>query len=546
MTQTTTQTPAYNELKQRFEEMNLLGAAHSVLLRDAQTVMAPGSGDQRSRVIGLISKIGHSKVTGDAVKTLLDQAEEERKYLSPDDQKNLSLMHAYWITESCMPEALVEEINSARMQGRQKHNTDSKKGDWANMKPFYQRAFDLQTQAAHYKQAALGMDTPYEPLLSYYSPTIDPTLIDHVFDELSKSLPGIIETATQYQEESPAIALYGDIDTEDKTEEQIKAEQTNILWRKFPMEKQIELCTHIVESMGYDLNKGRIDWVEGHPNTSGNGQDARISVWRQADFLQTLMAAMHEAGHAIYLQGLPEEFDNQPAGEFFGMSVHETQSMIFEKVAMKSMAFCEYLETLAREVFGLPDDPALDAHNLFKLMNKTTPSFIRVHADDMTYPAHIIVRYNIERDIINGKASVDDIPQMWNDAMQDLLGITPSNPAEGHMQDVHWPYGSIGYFPSYALGQIGAFQLFEAAQNQHPEIQDELREGNFDTLFNWLRKNIHSRGSLLSYDELFTQATGRPLEAKPFLTAMQNRVAQIRPATPEQNAAHITRKSTPL
>lgn len=531
-----TQSPAYDKLKEIFTDIYLLNAASSVLLRDAQTVMAAGSSEQRSRIISLLSQLRHRKITDTALEELLKQAEAEEKYLCADDQKNLHLMRMHWLSESCLPEGLVKEINDAQLKGRQKHEMESKKGDWEDMKPYYQRAFKLRTQAAKHTQKALCMETPYEALLSYYSPTINPKFIDQVFEELRANLPKIISETTTYQIQNPVKNLYGEIDIEGKTVAETEAEKIALLWKKFPADKQIALCTHIAKNMGYNLNKGRIDWVEEHPNTSGDSQDARISVRCQPDFIQTLATTMHEAGHAIYLQGLPKQFHNQPAGEFFGMSVHETQSMIFEKVAMKSMAFCEYLETLAREVFDLPDDPALDAHNLFQLMNKTTPSFIRVHADDLTYPAHIIVRYNIERDIINGKAIVEDMPQMWNDSMQELLGITPSNCVEGHMQDVHWPYGLIGYFPSYALGQIGAFQFFEAALDRHPEISEELREGKFDTLFNWLRKNIHNKGSLLTYDELFTQATGRPLEAKPFLTAMQNRVVQ--------NTAHITKKST--
>jgi carboxypeptidase Taq len=255
-----------------------------------------------------------------------------------------------------------------------------------------------------------------------------------------------------------------------------------------------------------------------HPFTGGASGDTRLtSDYKEDNFLEAVYSAVHETGHALYDQNTPEEWRGQPAGRTMLMNVHESQSRIMEVQAARTPEFFEFLSRTAQEVFNRPNDESLSAANLAKLVNRAKPSFIRIEADALTYTAHILLRRDLESAIIENKLSVDDLPGKWNGGMQKLLGITPANPAEGHMQDGHWPSGAIGYFPAYTLGDMMAAQLFAAATKQKPEIRDGLKTGDFKPLRDWLKDNVHGKGSLLTVDELMTQATGEKLNAKYYL-----------------------------
>jgi carboxypeptidase Taq len=268
-------------------------------------------------------------------------------------------------------------------------------------------------------------------------------------------------------------------------------------------------------AVGFDSNRGILHLIDGHPSCGGSSDDTRITTRCDAhDPLDSFYTTVHEAGHALYGQNLPLAWRYQPAGNHLGMAVHESQSMIIQLQACMSEEFFVFLSEHLQKTFNRVGDPALDNKNLQALMWRATPSFIRVSADELTYPAHILLRHDLEKRLIEKTLDIADLPEAWNDGMKQRLGITPPDHAQGCMQDVHWPTGSIGYFPAYTLGAMGAAQFFDAAKKAEPDLLPALRIGDFTRLKDWLVRNVHAKGSLVDSQSLFKEATGAPLNAR--------------------------------
>ena len=233
----------------------------------------------------------------------------------------------------------------------------------------------------------------------------------------------------------------------------------------------------------------------------------------EADFTRALMGVLHETGHALYERGLPAKWRHQPVGDARGMSVHESQSLLMEMQACRSREFLDFVAPLLRDAFG-GTGAAWEADNLYRLYTRVERSLIRVDADEVTYPAHVILRYRLEKALVAGDLKLADLPGAWNDGMQELIGVRPPSDREGCLQDIHWYDGAWGYFPTYTLGAMTAAQLFAAAKRADPTILPSIAKGDFAPLMTWLRANVHGKGSLLSTAELVRQATGSPLDAR--------------------------------
>jgi carboxypeptidase Taq len=260
-----------------------------------------------------------------------------------------------------------------------------------------------------------------------------------------------------------------------------------------------------------------------HPFCGGATGDVRLTTrYDEADFTSALMGVMHETGHALYEQGRPAAWAGQPVGEARGMSLHESQSLLIEMQACRSRAFLDFAAPLLREAFNA-DGLAWAPENLHRLYTRVRPGLIRVDADEVTYPAHVLLRYRIERDLIAGDMDLADLPEAWNAGMRRLLGLDVPNDRLGCLQDIHWPGGAWGYFPTYTLGAMAAAQLFDAACRAEPDLLPAIGRGDFGPLLGWLRENVHSRGSLYSTDELLTRATGRPLDADVYIRHLERR-----------------------
>jgi carboxypeptidase Taq len=278
--------------------------------------------------------------------------------------------------------------------------------------------------------------------------------------------------------------------------------------------------------LGFDFDHGRLD-VSTHPFCGGIPDDVRITTrYDEADFASALMGVLHETGHALYERGLPEAWRRQPVGQSGGMTLHESQSLLIEMQACRSREFLSYAAPLMRAAFG-GKGPEWEVDNLHRLYTRVQPGFIRVDADEVTYPAHILLRYRLERALVSGDLALADLPGAWDEGMQRLLGLAPPNDAVGCLQDIHWFDGAWGYFPSYTLGALLAAQLFEAAREGEPEIAPAISRGEFAPLLSWLRANVHGKGRLVDTEALVIQATGRPLGTEAFLAHLRRRYLQI-------------------
>ncbi len=501
---TATPKTAYEKLQERFAKIIDVNNAAAILSKEAEVSMPKNSADDRTRQIMALADVTHSLIKDPQVEQWLDEAERDSTKLSAIDRRNLTLMRRSWVSEAALPDDLATEIARIGTEGEKLHTELRKTGDWSKMKDWYAHSFDVMRTVGQLRKEELGSASVYEALLNSFSPDIADATVAREFTAMEKVLPGMIREAVELQEKSPKpIPLTG----------------------TFPQAQQAELSRRLAEHMGYDFTRGRMDAIDAHPSTGGSASDVRFTTdcSDETSFLSSVCSTVHECGHALYEQDTPLEYRYQPVGASMGMAVHESQSGIMERNAAHTPEFFQFLEKQAREVFNRPDDPALSAKNLELLAKKVDPSFIRIEADELTYPAHILLRYKLEKALIEGTLSIDDLPQAWNDGMKTLLGITPPTAAQGCMQDTHWPIGAIGYFPAYALGNMIAAQLFDAACKAHPEIPAELGKGNFKPLKQWLSDNVHSKGSMLTTDELMTAATGEKLNSKYYLDHLSKR-----------------------
>lgn len=290
----------------------------------------------------------------------------------------------------------------------------------------------------------------------------------------------------------------------------------------FPVAAQRALAHRVMTTLGFDFDHGRLDETL-HPFCGGVPDDVRVTTrYDEAGFVSGIMGVIHETGHALYERGLPVDWRNQPVGEARGMVMHESQSLLMEMQACRSPAFLALLSGWAREAFGA-DGAAWTPDNLRRIYTRVERSFIRVEADEVTYPLHVILRTRLERALLSGDLEVAGLPDAWNAGMTELLGVTPPNDALGCLQDIHWYDGAIGYFPTYTLGAMAAAQLFQAAIRAEPGIPDAIGRGDFTPLVGWLRETVHGQASATGTEEILEAATGSGLTTAPFLAHLKAR-----------------------
>jgi carboxypeptidase Taq len=278
----------------------------------------------------------------------------------------------------------------------------------------------------------------------------------------------------------------------------------------------------LMERLGFDFAHGRLD-VSAHPFCGGVPDDVRITTrYDENDFARALMGVLHETGHALYQRGLPVEWRLQPVGRARGMAMHESQSLMLEMQVCRSRGFLAYATPMIREAFG-GVGPEWGAEALYRRQIQVRRGLIRVDADEVTYPAHVILRYRLERAMIAGELEPGELPGAWGAGLREMLGVAPDNDREGCLQDIHWYDGNWGYFPTYTLGALIAAQLFEAARHEIPDLMQAISKGEFEPLLGWVRERVHSKGSLLSTAELVESATGRPLGTASFERLLRDR-----------------------
>jgi len=491
---------SYLKLCEKFETTSRIYNAMAILGWDNSVIMQPGSAEDRARQQSTLGAIAHQITTAPEINELLLDAEKnETKDLDDWQKSNLRLMRNEWIHNNAVPEKLLTEMTMATSECEITWRDAKQANDFKAFAAPLKKVLKLSREVAGLKSKALKLSL-YDALLDQYDEGRRSADIDNIFAGLKNFLPGFIE--------------------------QVKSKQSKLPQAKkpigpFPVEKQKAIALKMMERMGFDFNKGRLD-VSAHPFSGGTSDDVRITTrYNESDYTKALMGVFHETGHALYSAGVPAKYRGQPVGNCLGMGIHESQSLLMEMQVCRSRDFINFLAPQVQEAFG--NTPENSADNLYLYYNKVEPGLIRVDADEVTYPIHVIIRYEIEKQLVEGTLEVDDIPELWNKMMKDMLGVTVPSDREGCMQDIHWSDGSFGYFPTYTLGAMTAAQLFAKCKKDNPNILNEISQGNFNSLVSWLRENVHSKGCLYTADELINKVTGQPLNAEVYKDYLKNK-----------------------
>ncbi|MEZ8826927.1 carboxypeptidase M32 [Vibrio amylolyticus] len=457
-----------------------------------QASMMPSGGNQaRSEAMAQLSVHIHGLLTQPQLAEWFEKAEAES--LNAQDTSSLRELKRQWQQANVLPEALVQAKSLAGSQCEHAWRSQRGNNDWQGFEKNWSEVVKLSQEEAQIRAEATGL-SPYDAMLDIYEPGTTSASLDALFSDVKTWLPSLIDDVIEKQKSEAFISPEG----------------------RFETEHQKALGLEVMKLLQFDFEHGRLD-ESVHPFCGGVPSDVRITTrYDESEFVQSLMGIVHETGHARYEQGLPKSLAGLPAGEARSMGIHESQSLFFEMQVGRSDAFIQHLASLAGKQFSSHDASLFGFDNFQKLYTRVKKDFIRVDADELTYPAHVILRYEIERDLINGKIKHTDMPELWNQKMQQYLGLsTGGNFKNGCMQDIHWTDGAFGYFPSYTLGAMYAAQ-FMSSMTKTVDVNGAIESGDLSPIFTWLGDNIWSKGSLLTTDELVKQATGETLNAQFF------------------------------
>jgi carboxypeptidase Taq len=483
---------AYDRLTARFARIATISEAGAMLGWDASAMMPPGGAAARGDQLAVLAGLGHGMLTEAA--TADDLAEAEAAGPDPDPWRaaNLRLMRHAHTRATALPADLVEARERANSACEKVWRTARAESDFAAVEAPLNEVVRLTREAATALAPVLGL-SPYDSLMDGFQSGIGAADVAPVFARYQAFLQDALPEAEARQAARPAPVRPAG---------------------PFPAAVQEALCRRMSARIGLDYDHARLD-RSAHPFSGGTPTDVRITTrYDEADFTQSLLGVLHETGHALYERGLPAAYARQPVGEAAGMAAHESQSLIVEMQACRTDAFLGFLGPELAEAFGA--DAAYAPGNLARMWRRIERGFIRVDADEMTYPAHVILRFRLEQALIAGDLAVRDLPDAWSEELRALLGIVPPDDARGCLQDIHWYDGAFGYFPSYTLGAMAAAQLMAAARRAVPDMDDALGRGDLSPLLGWLRAEVHGRGSLLGFNDLLRAATGKPLDPADF------------------------------
>ncbi|MDH5562098.1 MAG: carboxypeptidase M32 [Nitrospirota bacterium] len=498
-------------LTSKLREIHHLRDAAAVLSWDQETYMPPRSGAIRAEQLATLQTLAHNQFVSTDIESLLTSfLDIETGIILPEQQTSLdepthALLRETWRDFSRakkLPSSFVNELERECSLAQQVWAEARKTNDFQRFLPNLERLVGLKRQEADY----LGYtDSPYNALLDTYEPGSTVAQLRPLFAELRTHLIRLLDQIRN----SPVQP------------------NTSLLTQSFDTTKQVDFGRLVLKHMGYDFQRGRLD-LSAHPfTTSFHPTDVRVTTRVfDADLPSCLFSCIHEGGHGLYEQGLPSKYYGTPLSEAISLGIHESQSRLWENSVGRSKAFWQYFYPKLQEIF-----PAqlggVQADEFYFAINRVAPSFIRVEADELTYNLHIMVRFEIELDVIEGRVQVEELPEIWNAKIQEYLGITPPNDAEGVLQDVHWSFGAFGYFPTYTLGNLYAAMLFHQAKKDIPTLEKTIGEGNFLPLKNWLNDQVHQWGRQYSASELIQRVTGQALTPEPFIQDLEEKFGNL-------------------
>jgi carboxypeptidase Taq len=483
----------YQQLEQEFRRLHAFRGAASLLRWDAAVMMPRGSASVRGEQLAALDSECHTLLTSPRVSRLLERAQAAAGQLEDWQLANLREMRRERDRAIATPVSLVTRLARATAVAEVRWLEAKQESNFALFVPHLEEVVALTRDKAQVLSQALGLE-PYDALIDGFSPGFLTAEIDRLFRTLSPRLPALIRDVIDLQAGRPPLPIPGKVGTS----------------------KQRSLAVEVMRALGFPFDRGRLDESD-HPLTEGVSGDVRVTTrFVPQEPFTGLMGVLHETGQALYDLGLPEAWRDQPVGSDRGMALEESQSLLLEMIVGRSRPFLRYLRPLLEKHYGV-SGPEWEIENLYRTLVHVRRGAIRVDADELTYPVHIMLRFDLEKHILDGTLPVRDLPGAWSEGLEARLGLRPLNDAEGCLQDVHWAQGSFGYFPSYALGGFIAAQLNEALRAEMPDLDEQLAAGRFAGLIGWLRDNVHSVGASLGSQELISNATGRTLSAAPWL-----------------------------
>ncbi|WP_348945186.1 carboxypeptidase M32 [Chitinibacter sp. FCG-7] len=464
---------------------------------DQAAMMPDGGNDARGAAMAELGVLIHQTLTDPALAKAIAAAKQED--LTADEQASLREIIRQWEQANLLPASLVEAKTLAGSRCSHEWRTQRANNDWDGFLANFREVVRLAREEAQLLSQHSGL-SPYESLMNKYESGMTCAELDRIFGDVKQWLPDLIQQAMRKQTAESVVAAQG----------------------PFAIAAQRELGLAVMEKLGFDFNAGRLD-VSHHPFCGGVPEDVRITTrYTEDDFMQSMMGIVHETGHARYEQNLPRDTVHLPVGRARSMAIHESQSLSFEMQLGRSPAFLALIQPLVSQHLG--EQAAFSVENLAKIYTRVKPDYIRVDADELTYPAHVILRYEIERALIDGEIEPDDIPALWDEKMQAYLGVdTRGNFKNGCLQDIHWTDGSFGYFPSYTLGAMYAAQYFATIRQMHPDLDQRIAAGDLAPIFDWLKAHIWSQASRWETAELIERATGESLNPAHFRAHLETR-----------------------
>lgn len=476
----------YDKLLNQYSRKSYIDDANELLAWDQEVMMPDEGTPARSKQRGALSAQSHELLVDDQMGEWLSSIESNA--LDPSQTAVVREIRRQYERQAKVPSSLIQEISETTSDAHPIWQKAVEDDDYEHFAPTLETLLNLKRE---YASEIDSTADPYEVLFVDFEPYVDLTKAIDILESLRDQL----------------VPLIDEIRVADKN--------LAVIDGTFSTQSQRSVAETVLSSLGYDFGRGRLDTAP-HPFSSGTPFDARVTTrFDESDPIDSLSSTIHEFGHATYTLGLPTAWYGTPLGEHRGLVVHESQSRLWENHIGRSQEFWNYFASPFNEQHGTTYSPT----EIYEAANTVQEdNCIRVEADELTYHLHIILRFEIERDLLRDKIDVEEVPAIWNDKMESYLGVRPDTVGEGCLQDIHWSHGSFGYFPTYSLGSVLAAQLFAAAKDEMPNLFENIKTGDFDPLHDWLGEAIHQHGSRFQTDDLIKQATGEELSAEYFVS----------------------------
>ncbi len=493
--------PRFDDLKSRLAEIHDLRRAQEILFWDQTVMMPPGGGAVRGAQVTTLDRIAHEKFISDEIGTLLDALagyEQELDYDS-DDASLIRTTRRDWEKAHRVPADLAAEMTGAAADAHDVWAKARAENDYALFLPHLERAVELKRR---YVDCFEGYDEPYDVLLDDYEPGMKTAEVRQVFDDLKAELV-------------PLIADIGSVEGDDA-----------FMDGPWPIEAQSDYSLKIIRRFGFDESFARLDLTV-HPFAASSGtQDIRLTTRYKEDDITSIFTAMHECGHGLYEHGVSPSLERTPLCHGVSSALHESQSRMWENIVGRSRSFWNHFYPSFQAAF--PEAVGdVDQERFYRAINRVKPSFIRVDADEATYNLHIILRFELEQEIMAGTIDLKELPAIWNARFEEYLGIPVPNDTLGVLQDVHWSGGGFGYFPTYSLGNIISVQIWEKVLSEIPDLPEQFEQGEFGQLHDWLRDRLYVLGRKFTPQETLERVVGGPIDAAPYVRYLKDKLGAL-------------------